>query len=527
MPRAADPRALVALEARYGAVEVRQRPDAAVDYTRYEWDPEGFIREQLRDEKVWSAADPEDPEVGGTLDVIRSVKANAQTVVRGANSMGKDHTSAELALWWVYAMKGLVICTGPTQRQVDEIMFHRELKTLMRRAKLPGDLLARALRPPEAEVSEDGETMSCGILGIVSTDHSHLTGHHAPRVMCLVTEGQAVEEHAYDAMFNNATGAEDRLLVVGNPTEPTGRFYKATRRGSGWQSFRLRAKDHPNIVKDDPKLIPGGPSRQWLERVRKETRDEGGEASRFWKVFVEGQFPEGSTDALVQSSWLENAFARWGTDAMAQANRRDLVISIDPMRTGDDWCCIAPLRGPVIYPRVRFRPNGLNPTLDMVNKAEAVAQAYGAAAPGTGGGGRPVTFVVDVALMGGGVVDLLRIHGWEDVQEWNGRKRALASGTPERFFDARAWGYWELREAMRTGKPIAHRSDQFKEDMMATRYKPDGGPGGQVMIIDKKEIRQALGHSPDEADAVMMGWATANGGGFTTGGADPDANSAI
>src|SRR6266568_6889581 len=139
MPRAADPRALALLEARFGVVQASQRPDAVVDYTRYEWDPDGFIRDVLRDKKIWSASTPDDPEVGGTVEVINSVRDNAQTVVRGANAMGKDHTVAELALWWVYAMRGLVITTGPTQRQVDEIMFQRELKTLWNRAKLPGE----------------------------------------------------------------------------------------------------------------------------------------------------------------------------------------------------------------------------------------------------------------------------------------------------------------------------------------------------------------------------------------------------
>src|SRR6184192_4131672 len=102
MPKANDERSIAKLEALYGAVVLRQDPGATVNYAKYEWNPEGFIREVLRDSKIWRVANPVDPEVGGTIDVIDAVKNNAQVVVRGANSMGKDHTAAELALWWVY-----------------------------------------------------------------------------------------------------------------------------------------------------------------------------------------------------------------------------------------------------------------------------------------------------------------------------------------------------------------------------------------------------------------------------------------
>jgi hypothetical protein len=528
VPTGIDRRRLATLEREWGEeLARREREGQETDYTRYADDPEGFVREVLHDDKVWSAHDEADPEIGGTLEIIRSVKDNAQTVVRGANAMGKDHTAAEIICWWVYACHGLAIVTGPTQRQVDEIVFGREIKGQWARAGLPGRAFARALRPDYGtdDVNEDG-TFAWGALGFVSTDHSHLTGHHGPRVLCVVTEGQGVEDMVFDAMFNNATGANDRLLVVGNPTDPGGRFYKSTKPGSGWHSIRLRAQDHPNISREgarpgDDGWIWGGPSREWLERVRRETRDEGGERSRFWQVFVEAQFPEGATDGLVPKSWVLAAFKRWETGDRAAGNGRPLVIAIDPMRTGGDHCALSPVTGPVVHPLYHFRPDERNPTLDMVAKCEALAAAYGAIGAGAG---RSVTFVVDSALMGGGVIDVMRSRGW-DVVDWNGKRRASDAEEPARFLDMRAWGYWLLREAFRQNVPVIRPDDGLLEDLMATRYET--GAADQIKIIDKKEIRRTLGHSPDKADAVMMAWTIANGGGYGRGAGDPDVDYGI
>jgi hypothetical protein len=52
-----------------------------------------------------------------------------------------------------------------------------------------------------------------------------MTGLHESRVLFIVTEAQDPEiSHAWDAAFACATGEHDRILTLGNPTEPDGRF---------------------------------------------------------------------------------------------------------------------------------------------------------------------------------------------------------------------------------------------------------------------------------------------------------------
>lgn len=511
MARTLDPKRLRALEERYGALIARHDARAGErDLSRYRQDPVGFAREVLKDEP-WAKQ----------VEMMEAVRDRDRVAVRGSNSAGKDHAAAALALWWAYTRPGsIVLVTGPTQRQVDEIVFGRELRRLWARSGLPGELLVHALRTGDGAVAADG-SLAAGILGFVSTDLSKLTGHHAPHVMCVVTEAQGVDDMAIDAMFNNATGPEDRLLLVANPTEPVGRFYRACQPRSGWWPIRIPAREHPNIV-EGRQVIPGGPSPEWLARVR----TEHGEGSRFWRTFVDAEFPDIASDALVAPEWLDRAEARWGGGRMQDANAHEPVVGLDVARTGGDLCVAYPVRGPVVYAPDCWEPDPANPTRDAADRAAAVMRRHGGRPEwepgetvGVHGSGRRARgrFAVDEALMGGGVIDLLRERGWE-VADWNGARRPdERCSEPARFENMRAAGYWWLRAAFQAGVPVMAPCQETREDLLATRYT--AGPTDKTKIARKPEIKAALGRSPDRGDALMMAWAEANGEGGEAAGA--------
>lgn len=154
--------------------ELLERHERARDldeFSAYAADPVGFIRDVLGGEP-WSAQE----------ELAEAVRGEPLTVVRSCNSAGKDWMAARLALWWTYCRRGLVLLTGPTERQVREIVM-TEVRTAFAKAKLlPGELFERALR-----VDREGRI---GILAFTSTEASKLTGFHAPRVLAIVTEAQ-------------------------------------------------------------------------------------------------------------------------------------------------------------------------------------------------------------------------------------------------------------------------------------------------------------------------------------------------
>ena len=126
-------------------------------------------------------------------------------------------------------------------------------------SELPGELYRTTLRlPHEARA---------GVLAFTSTEASRLTGFHAPRVMAVVTEAQGVEEYAWEGLLACATGPEDRVLAVGNPLVPSGRFFAVSRPQSDWRTLQASALDHPNL-REGRTVIPGGPSQAFIDRMR-------------------------------------------------------------------------------------------------------------------------------------------------------------------------------------------------------------------------------------------------------------------
>ncbi len=99
------------------------------EFTAYRDDPIGFIREVLHGEP-WSRQ----------VEIAESVRDSPLVVVRSANAVGKDWIAARLAVWWVYARQGLALITGPTERQVREVVMGEVARAFGKARDLPGEL---------------------------------------------------------------------------------------------------------------------------------------------------------------------------------------------------------------------------------------------------------------------------------------------------------------------------------------------------------------------------------------------------
>ena len=189
--------------------------------------PIAFITDVLGG-KLWSAQ----------REIGEAVVAERQVATQSCNGAGKDWIAGRLALWWVFARRGLALILGPTERQVREVVMRHEVRPAFRGApELPGDLYELALRVDGAG----------GIMAMTSTDSSRLTGFHHPKgVFVVITEAQGVEPHTWEAALANTVGDEDRVLAVGNPLQPGSKFHDVCR-SKGWRTFKLSAFDHPNL----------------------------------------------------------------------------------------------------------------------------------------------------------------------------------------------------------------------------------------------------------------------------------------
>jgi len=115
------------------------------EFSKYASDPARFMRDVLRCEP-WEKQ----------ITMAELVRDSRRTVCLSANGIGKDWTCARIALWWVFARRGLVILTGPTERQVKFILMREVRRAFTRAPELPGDLYSLELRVGDSRVRNPG-----------------------------------------------------------------------------------------------------------------------------------------------------------------------------------------------------------------------------------------------------------------------------------------------------------------------------------------------------------------------------------
>lgn len=419
------------------------------------------------------------------VDIVEALLADRLTLVQGAVAVGKDAVSAALALWWVYCRGGLVLVTSATQRQVKTIFFGEVAKMWHRSGELPGELFTSALKL--------GPDSDAGILGFTSSSVSALTGFHGSRILGILSEAQGIEPFGFEAMYSCATGPDDRILVVGNPLEPSGTFFDAAKSGR-WSVVKIPAAEHPNIV-EGRTVIPGGPSLASIKHLK----DEYGIDSGVYQARVLSEFPAQGEEGLIARPWLDAAAERFDEGLLRYlARERAPVLAVDPARYGPDATVVAIRRGNAIEELVSWR--GAD-TMETVAKVEAVASRVGCRPYHDNHSHAWGSIVVDAVGLGAGVADRLKQKKYR-VDHYNGGHYAKSKA---RFLNRRAETFWHLRELLEAGEIALPRDPELFDELLAIRWRPTADD--KIQMERKIDLKGRIGRSPDRADAVAMAFA--------------------
>lgn len=232
--------------------------------------------------------------------VIRSVWTNRRTACKAGTGVGKTRVAACCAIAWLLTGPGrIVVTTAPTGRQVKRLLW-REIRGLLSRAETLGYKIGE-IKPVDCDLTFGDSTA----VGFSSDEGVNFQGFHsAGGTLFVLDEAPGISGEIWDAIDATLTGANDRLLAIGNPTEPAGRFFDMFRSETVFK-ITISGLDSPNVIAGED-LIPGLIGVAWLEERRKEW----GEGSALWSARVLGQFPTVVDDGLVPISWVEAAIER-------------------------------------------------------------------------------------------------------------------------------------------------------------------------------------------------------------------------
>lgn len=452
------------------------KSDARKVLDRARHDPAWWIRHVLG-ASLWQAQ----------VEILESIRDNQETAVASCHGAGKSFIAARAVLWFLYTHKpSIVITTAPTDRQVKGILW-KEIRVAHQRAMYPlgGRLLTQELRL-------DNDWWAWGFTA-PEYDPDRFQGFHEVYILVIVDEAAGVSEQIYEAIDGILSSEHARLLMIGNPTNPSGRFGRSFKT-SGIKKIRISAFETPNftafgITEEDiangiwekkingPLPAPYLVTPQWVaKRYQRWTPNSPLYISR-----VKGEFPEQGEDTLIPLSWIERAQQR-------QLKPMEPVeLGVDVARFGSDETVIALRRGPVVRLMGTYSHEDTMVTTGRIVRALSETGASVAK--------------VDVVGLGAGVVDRLKEQK-KPVREMNA---AEAAGDPERFANRRAEWYWALRERFQEGDIDLDPDEELAAQLSSIKYKIDSR--GRIQIESKEDMKKRGLPSPDRADAVMLAFA--------------------
>lgn len=425
------------------------------------------------------------------VEIAESVRDHERTAVKAANGVGKTFNAASIVLWFLLCFpRSRVVTTATTWPQVEKLLWH-ELGLQHRNARFP---LGGQLNLTELKL-EDGR-YAIG-LSTKPTELESFQGHHAPNLLLVYDEASGIPAPIFEAGEGYMTAAGARMLLIGNPTKPSGEMYDAftssSKRGD-YELFTISWLDTPAFTgepcpQDVLDALPTPAKYESRKRMW-------GEDSPLFQVRVLGRYAKTSTNTVIQLGALEDAQARTAAPDPSQAT--EYVIACDVARFGDDETVITSRveqQIQILETYVGQRPPGITTDKgtigDTVHTAGRITEHAGKYPRDL------VRLVIDDTGVGGGVTDILRNAGWK-VTAYNAGAKAHDPVT----YPNRRSEMW-FRLAALLPELDLPADDQMAADLLAPTYKYE--PGSMRRVVEKKdETKKRLGRSPDRADAVML-----------------------
>lgn len=422
--------------------------------------------------------------------------------ISSGTGSGKTYLGAVLVYWFLDCFSpAQVITAAPGERQLT-LNLWKELHALwplFKKIRPQAEIGALSIMMRPGEKKWGAEGFICGV-GKVEEVAGRARGFHNEHMLLIFEETNAINPAILQAFKLTCTAPHNLRLYFGNPDSDQDQLAVMSR-GAGVVAVRASSLDHPNIVLNNPDLVPGAVS---AKAIADWTEDMGGEESPLWQSRVRGIAPAEGKYALVKRAWLEAAAARWraSNDDPAlreRLERGDGAAGVDcaASDTGDKASiCVGKglrVRSITKYPCPDGNEFARLHVAPLIDSGEVTsARRVGIDPIGVGHGPQ-----MELKRLGHLVSPL---NGGAKVWE-----RYLGD---EKFMNLRTQMWWQARKDLMSQDPDQQLALPPDEDLFADLTAPMWWPkGGKVIVESKDDFKKRLGRSPDKGDAfVYWNW---------------------
>lgn len=512
---------------------LREMPsrNPAAEYEYYQAHPVTFIQERLGCTLT-----------GPQTRVCNAVRDYTVTVVQSANAVGKTHAASGVALWFLRSFpQSKVIATAAPPLENLERLLWGEVE-----ARLNGTNVFVDAKTGYLSLELSAEWWMAGRAipssGTPAQREAKFSGLHAPHLLFIVDEGDAVPEEVYRGIESCMSGGHVRLLVLFNPRAAAGPVYRMIQSGQA-HVVKLDAFGHPN-VRTGQDIVPGAVTRETTAlRISEWSREQadgekvdprdtewfavpdflaGATATRKdgtaipplvggqWRkithpalaYMVLARFPGQAENQLISRAWVEAAQQRWLTWRLTHGERppADIqpVMGLDVAEFGVDRNVECLRYGGWVAPFVTW--NGVD-VLATSDRAAEDCQARNV-----------LRANIDATGIGAGVVPGMSRWWASHPSDYQGTAipvhvGSAATVTAEEgvFGNLRDQLWWRVREWLRSDPGAMLPPDEgLVEELCAPTYQVRDG---KIKITNKEDLRKMLQRSPDVADALCLTFA--------------------
>lgn len=432
---------------------------------RYRKDIALFAKEQLQfDPDEWQKA------------MFRDVVTNNRITVKSGQGVGKTGCESVLLIWFLACFSNAkVVATAPTRRQLQDVLWAEVDKW---RSKSP--VLSEVLKWTKTYIYVVGYEKRWFATARTATKPENMQGFHEDNMMFIVDEASGVAEPIMEAILGTLSGANNKLIMCGNPTKTSGTFYDShTRDRAIYKCHTVNSEDSPRTSKENIAAL-----------ARKYGKD-----SNVYRVRVKGEFPLQEDDVFIALSLIEQGVM---TDPDLTGR---ISMGVDVARFGDDETIILTKVGNrVEMPIIRHGQDLMRTVGDIVITYRRLLREN----PEYKGA---IACVIDDTGLGGGVTDRLRevkaeqkLYRLQIVPVNAGQ--AVPRAGADNYGNITAYMWATVRDLLEDGQLSLVNDDTLVGQLSVRKYSINSS--GKIILESKDDMKKRDIDSPDRADALAL-----------------------